>query len=141
MHYGGKGLYRLVCFQYSPRKSHSSIKSLFSPLVHNILFPYTVVFHNVVSCTVVSYIVTPFLLRSMIDNTSYMISPFTVLSYMEPRCAAVLYVFQPYMVTFYTLVLHTFVCCLNIHVLHDWVLLRSRLSCVLHSCIIQIYLT
>ena len=32
LHHGGEGLYRLVCFQYS------SIKSLFSPLVHNILF-------------------------------------------------------------------------------------------------------
>ena len=32
MHHGGEGLYRLVCFQYS------SIKFLFSPLVHNILF-------------------------------------------------------------------------------------------------------
>ena len=31
MHHGGEGIYRLVCFQYS------SIKSLFSPLVHNIL--------------------------------------------------------------------------------------------------------
>ena len=31
MHHRGEGLYRLVCFQYS------SIKSLFSPLVHNIL--------------------------------------------------------------------------------------------------------
>ena len=49
MHHGGEGPYRLVCFQYlfpapathSPatrtENSHSSIKSLFSPLVHNIL--------------------------------------------------------------------------------------------------------
>ena len=49
MHHGGEGLHRLVCFQYSSpapathslatrsENSHSSIKSLFSPLVHNIL--------------------------------------------------------------------------------------------------------
>ena len=41
MHYGGEGFYRRVCFQFSlpacTENSHSSIKSVFSRVVHNIL--------------------------------------------------------------------------------------------------------
>ena len=41
MHHGGEGFYRSVCFQYlfpaCTEQLHSSIKSLFSPVVHNIL--------------------------------------------------------------------------------------------------------